>query len=230
MIKKLISEYRCRARKKRSDIFHRFFSITPKTKILDIGSEDGSNIATVLRGMNYAPENIYIADINGEVVRSGHERYGFTPVLIGENGNFSYPDKYFDIVYSSSVIEHVTVPKESVWDQRLSQADFISGAHVNQKRFADEVRRLGEGYFLQTPNRYFVFESHTWLPFIGWFSWNAQRNLIKFTNIFWLKKTIPDFYLLTRQELQHLFPKSLILPERSIGHVKSWMCIKPYYE
>ncbi|WP_255695553.1 methyltransferase domain-containing protein [Rhodohalobacter sp. 614A] len=44
-----------------------------------------------------------------------------------------FEDKSFDVVFSNSVIEHV-------------------GSFENQRRFADEVRRVGKAYWVQTPD------------------------------------------------------------------------------
>ncbi|RMD65222.1 class I SAM-dependent methyltransferase [Candidatus Parcubacteria bacterium] len=225
-MKGIIQNYRKGAREHRKAVFLEHFAIRPSTRILDIGSEDGSNIAFILEGTGIEPANVFIADIDEDLINRGKETYGFTPVRVEEDGRIDFPDHYFDIVYCSSVIEHVTVPKERVWDKHLKPSEFLSLARANQRRLADEIKRLGCGYFVQTPNRGFLFESHTWLPFVGWLPWRYRRAIIALTNRFWIKKTIPDFHLLGRHELESLFDDAILIPEVSLGHVKSWMCIK----
>ena len=50
-----------------------------------------------------------------------------------------FRDKEFDVIFSNSVIEHV-------------------GSYDAQRRMAQEVMRVGERYFVQTPNRFFPIE------------------------------------------------------------------------
>ncbi len=227
MIKKLIEKYRRLARKQRASIFLSFFSINKSTTILDLGSEDGSFIHEVLKGVAYKPENIYIADIDKSAIERGARDYGFTPLEISEEGPLPFDDMYFDIVHCSSVIEHVTVPKQTTLSIK-SGCEFKRLAYHHQKMFANEIRRVGKGFFVQTPNRWFLFESHTWLPFVGWFPRRVLMATINISNKLWIKKTCPDFLLLDKREFSELFPDAEIIPERSLGMVKSWMAIKKY--
>ena len=114
-IARIVNAVRKRARAKRAKIFLQNFCITAQAKILDIGSEDGLSIASVLRSTGARPENVFIADINEELVKKGQARYGLMATLIAESGKLPFEDKSFDVVYCSSVIEHVTVPKTQVW-------------------------------------------------------------------------------------------------------------------
>lgn len=142
---------------------------------MDLGSETGTNIIDVIRGTEILAHNVYIADIDSTLVEIGKENFGFTPVHISESEKLPFNDMYFDIVYCSSVIEHVTIPKEKVWSV-LSGKKFKNFAIKRQKEFADEIKRLGRQYFIQTPYKHFPVESHTWLPFL---SWMPRRILIR---------------------------------------------------
>ncbi|MBY0485157.1 MAG: class I SAM-dependent methyltransferase, partial [Gammaproteobacteria bacterium] len=94
-------------------------------------------------------------------------------------------------------------------------------AQTRQSEFANEIRRLGKGYFVQAPYRWFPIETHSWLPFVGYLPRRLQVLLIRFTNRFWIKRTSPDFYLPTMEDMKHYFPDASILKEYALGMTKS---------
>ncbi len=108
--------FSAQARKKRAKLFKNYFKISKNTKILDLVSENGTNIFNVLQGTNFNLDNVYIADIDTSAIEEGKNLYGFSSILINETGNLPFTDNYFDIVYSSSVIEHTTVEKSDLWN------------------------------------------------------------------------------------------------------------------
>jgi ubiquinone/menaquinone biosynthesis C-methylase UbiE len=225
IIKKTLNAVRKRARANRAQIFIQNFTITPDTRILDIGSADGTSIASILRGTEARPENIFIADINKKRLEEGREKFGYVPILIPESGTLPFEDRFFDLVYCSSVIEHVTVPKNQVWTIG-SGREFSRVAAMRQESFAHEIRRLGKGYFVQTPNKWFLIESHTWLPFAGYLPRRMLVPLLRITNRYWIKRTSPDWHLLTFAEMRELFPDAVIKKEKLLGMTKSIMAIK----
>jgi len=196
------------------------FDLTPETRVLDLGGWNGTHIHAILGDSSIFPANIYVADIDEQAVNEAATRYGFTPVVIPEEGRLPFPDKFFDIVFCSSVIEHVTVPKEEVWTL-VSGSRFRDAAQRHQNEFADEIRRLGKGYFVQAPYRWFPIETHSWLPFVSYVPRRLQVPLIRFTNRFWMKKTSPDFYLPTMRDMKRYFPDASILKENALGMTKS---------
>lgn len=225
-----VERFQEKAHKHRAGIFRAAFNLTPDTKILDLGSETGQAINKVLEGSSVNKENVYIADIRSDPIEKGKEQYGYTPVLIPESGRLDFADGHFDIVYCSSVIEHATVDKEDVWQIREG-APFREAAQKRQGQLAAEIKRVGKGYFVQTPNRYFPIESHCWLPFVGWMPRTMVVPLLRSTNKFWIKKASPDFHLLNSSELQALFPESTIFHEKKFGLTKSIMAIfNPLHE
>lgn len=224
-ITELVRSFSRISREKRASILRNSFLINENTKILDLGSETGSNIHAALQGTLFNPKNIYIADINSSAIEKGADIYGFVPVLINEAGLLPFDDGFFDIVYCSSVIEHVTVSKEKIWSL-YSCKEFESKSTIRQKLFANEIRRLGKQYFVQTPYKHFPIESHTWLPFIAWLPRWALIPLLKITNKLWIKKTNPDWHLLNMRQMASLFADANIITEKSFGLKKSIMAIK----
>lgn len=213
------------ARAKRAGWFRDTFAIGETTRILDLGSENGENIHSVLAGTGCAATNVFIADIDPDAVKTGAARFGYNPVVLGESGRLPFDEGFFDIVYCSSVLEHVTVPKDEVWKIR-SGKEFDTVAEAAQRAFAAEIIRVGRGFFVQTPARGFPIESHSWLPFAAQLPRPLQVQVLGLANRFWVKQTIPDFRLLNKKEFAKLFPGAEIRCERSGGMVKSLVAIK----
>lgn len=225
VLAKLFQRFSTRARRQRAALFRAAFGLRSDTRILDLGSESGGNIRAVLEGTPVRPENTFIADINAQALERGRRDYGFVPVLVGQSGKLPFPDGYFDIVYCSSVIEHVTVPKDQVWSLR-SGKEFRARALAHQREFAREIQRVGRQFFVQTPYRWFLLESHSWLPFVSWLPRRLQLPVLKFAARFWPKSTNPDWYLLDRRELASMFEDAEIREEKWLGLTKSIMAVK----
>jgi SAM-dependent methyltransferase len=223
-LKKTVGRFSEAARRKRGQMFRERFELTPQTRILDLGSESGGHIASVLDGADVTPSNVFIADIDEGPLREGQAHFGFTPVVIPESGRLPFPDRHFDVVFCSSVIEHVTLPKAEIWNTR-SGREFRRQALARQSEFAREIMRLGKAHFVQTPYRWFPIESHTQLPFVGWFPRRLLLPTLGASNRFWFKATAPDWNLLGKSEMQDLFPDSVIVSERFCGLTKSIMAV-----
>jgi len=193
--------------------------------MLDLGSENGRNINNVLAQTDVKNKNVYIADIGLEALEQGQKMFGYVPVHLPESGKLPFPDEFFDIVYCSSVIEHVTIAKNQVWEI-TSEKYFQEKSLQRQKKIAEEIDRVGKSYFVQTPYRYFPIESHTWLPFFGFLPRKILIPALKMTNRFWVKKTSPDWHLLTRRQMKELFPGAKILEEKVWGLTKSIIAVK----
>ncbi|MFZ0171868.1 MAG: methyltransferase domain-containing protein [Acidimicrobiales bacterium] len=216
----LVESFQKRVRAKRARLWREMFPLGPSDKLLDLGSSDGRETAAL--GLD---AQVTIADIDTGALARGADKYGFTPVVLTETGPLPFADGEFDVVYCSSVIEHVTVPKADVWRIR-SGREFAGLAFEQQHAFASEIRRVGKGYFVQTPALGFPIESHSWLPFLGWLPRPAQMAVIRFANRFWVKKTIPDFHLLSEAKMRQLFPDAEIFHERVAGLTKSFMAVR----
>jgi len=218
-----------RARQRRAELFRKAFPLTGDTRILDLGSENGANIHAVLKGTPVSPQNIYIADVRHDALERGAQLYGFQPVPLSENGKLPFPDGFFDIVYCSSVIEHVTLPKNEVWS-RMPNKVFRERSLTHQREFAREIQRVGRQFFVQTPYRWFVIEAHSWLPFVGWLPRWLVIPILRHSRKFWPKWCAPDWHLLDKRQLASMFDGAEIRDEKWCGLTKSIMAVKTEHE
>ena len=123
----------------------------------------------------------------------------------------SFDTKSFDLCFSNSVIEHV-------------------GTWEDQQLVANEIRRVGRSYYVQTPNFHFFIEPHFIAPFIHWLPPGARRRLIRYFSLWGLTtrpsreeidKVVSETVLLTKRQMSSLFPEAHFLPERVLGMQKS---------
>lgn len=208
------ASYGARSRRRRADRLLELLQPRPTDRILDLGGADGTHFA-----QNF-PElrNVVVADVIPERLELAHRRYGYGTVLLADAAvELPFDDDEFDIVFCSSVIEHATGPKS--WARRCqSRREFNAFAASRQATFAAEIARIGRGYWVQTPYKYFPIETHSWLPLpVIWLPRRSHALL----NRFWLKRPLWDFRLLTASEMQEFFPGGQIWRERSLGFVKS---------
>ena len=116
-----------------------------------------------------------------------------------------FADDEFDLVYCSSVIEHVPPPRRAA--------------------FAAELRRVGRGFYVQTPAYSFPIEPHALLPFAHWLPVGLRRS-------YWRLGAAGEWEqiaLLRRRQMEALFGVPA-LPERIGPLVKSWVCVRPANE
>lgn len=211
-----------RARAGRAQLLHRELSPRADWAVLDLGSADGRHIHSILP----ACTNVCLADVDVEAASAGAAAYGYSFVPLGDDGRLPFPDGQFDLVFCSSVLEHVTGPKGAAsWESDAGAFECTAARH--QARFASEIRRVGRSYFVQTPYRYFPIDSHTWLPApVALLPRPMLLRLLSFTNRFWIKQTQPDWHLLSRHRMAALFPDARIVTERFCGLPKSLIAVR----
>jgi hypothetical protein len=179
----------------------------------------GKHIASVVPGHT----NVTIAEIDRKKLDYAQSQFGHKARVLSESPRLPFEDGEFDIVFCSSVIEHVTGPKDEVGNIR-STAVFEAQAAVHQRNFAEEVRRIGRGYFVQTPYKHFPIESHTIAPgFVVLLPRSIQLWLWKWWPFY---NHVPDFNLLTVRDMQQCFPDAEIHRESVLGLTKSIMAVR----
>jgi hypothetical protein len=138
--------------------------------------------------------------------------------VVGDGCRTAFPDKSFNVVFSNSVIEHV-------------------GDMERQRQFAGECERCGEGYYVQTPNKWFPVDPHTLLIFAHWLPKRAFNVLMKISPRFLITRPSPaemedliNMRLLGKRDLQELFPNAEIIEERFLGITKSLIAVSKRQE
>jgi SAM-dependent methyltransferase len=186
---KLASPLAAGTRRRRHDRFFAMCGLMPGARVLDVGCG-----ALGLRTLE--PQ----LDITG-VDMADRPDYPGPFVRADAAAGLPFSEDEFDLVYSSSVIEHVPPAR--------------------REAFAAEIRRVGRGWFVQTPALSFPIEPHALLPFAHWLPTVLRRP-------YWRLGAAGDWEdisLLSRREMEALFGAAL--PERVGPLVKSWVCVRP---
>jgi SAM-dependent methyltransferase len=185
---RLASPLAGRARRRRHERFFSLAALPAGGRVLDVGCGRLGLRALEpdldITGVDFEPQPAYPGPFVQADAAEG------LPFAEGE----------FDLVYCSSVIEHVAPERRAA--------------------FAAEVRRVGRGWFVQTPAFGFPIEPHALLPAVHW----LPRRL---RSAVWRLGAHPheEVRLLRRAELEALFGPAGA--ERLGGLVKSWVCIRP---
>lgn len=138
-------------------------------------------------------------------------------IVAASGTELPYADESFPTVFSNSVIEHVGDP-------------------AAQARFASEVRRVGDGLWVQTPARSFPVEPHLLGIGIHYLPRAWQRRLVRyFTGWGWLVRPdaaridamLDGTRLLSFREFAALFPDCEIRRERFLGLTKAYVAVRP---
>jgi SAM-dependent methyltransferase len=186
---RLAGPFAARARARRHARFFALTRLPAGAKVLDVGCG--------LIGLRALEPEL---DITG-VDLAPRPEYPGPFVQADAAAGLPFAENEFDLVYCSSVIEHVPPARRAA--------------------FAAEIRRVGRSWFVQTPAHSFPLEPHALLPFAHWLPVGLRRR-------YWRMGAAGDWEeisLLRRGELEALFGPAL--PERFGGLVKSWVCVSP---
>jgi SAM-dependent methyltransferase len=185
---RLASPLAARARAARHERFFALTRLPEGARVLDLGCG-----ALGLRGLE--PQ----LEITGVDLQERPD-YPGPFVCADATEDLPFAENEFDLVYCSSVIEHV--------------------APERRQRFAGELRRVGRGWFVQTPAFSFPLEPHALLPAAHWLPVPLRKR-------YWRLGAAGDWEeisLLRRAELERLFGPALA--ERVGPLVKSWVCVQ----
>jgi ubiquinone/menaquinone biosynthesis C-methylase UbiE len=198
-----------RMRRQRFAFFLSLFNqVKRPARILDVGGTQ--RFWEVMGYSNLADLRITLLNLETQPVSSP----SFESVAGDARDLSRYADASFDVVFSNSVIEHL-------------------GPHLaDQQRMANEIRRVGRRYFVQTPNRYFPIEPHFLTPGFQFLPVSVRVWAVTRFNVGWYKRfsdkdearhEVESISLLTKREVRRIFPGALIYEEKFLGVTKSFV-------
>jgi len=191
-------------RKRRMSVFEKIFQPSEGMRILDLGGQPEI--------WDTVKPSLAITCINlPGIAKSNHPTHHEITYIEGDACSMPcFKKGEFDLIFSNSVIEHV-------------------GGQKKQLQFADEVLRLSENYWIQTPSIYFPIEAHCGMPF--W--WLYPKWLRTYFLSRWSEKLpawsemVATTTVLSKQQVTKLFSgckikiEWLIFPKSIIAYSKN---------
>lgn len=191
------------SRTRKLELFHKVIKPTQKMKVLDVGAEISSDGKNELQFIDFYSwkNNISAVNLSTKDISLIKKHYPEIDARVGDACSLPWPDKYFEVIYSNAVIEHI-------------------GSIEKQKKMASEIMRVGKRWFVTTPNRWYPFEFHMRLPLVTWLPYHGYRLFGRIVSYNHVKKRYmsgikhDDLRLLTAAELKEWFPRSRIIKQR----------------
>ncbi len=131
-----------------------------------------------------------------------------------------FRDQSFHIVFSNSIIENVR-------------------KRINQQQLAAEIARVGQGFWVKTPNNFVPVEQHLMTPVIHWAPRSMQAWLVPYVTFwgilskatrqereFYFEHFLNDIRLLDYSGLKQLFLDATVRHERFFGLTKSLVAMR----
>lgn len=199
------------------ELLDQVLSTKDKVSILDVG---GSPVYWNMLPESYHDRvEICCLNFEGEFQKYGGLKPGIkVENMVGDGCHMpQFEDGQFDIVHSNSVIEHV-------------------GSFQNMAKFAAETRRVGNAYYMQTPNYWFPIEPHYAFPFIHWLPDTAKLAIFTNLSLGYAKRCsfetalvrIDHTRMLSTRMMRHLYPDAAIKFERFMLLRKSITAVRGF--
>jgi SAM-dependent methyltransferase len=186
----VITSFSLAVRRKFYQSFVDAMAPTPETTILDVGVTPDQTTAdsNYLEKWYPYPERLSATSIeDASYLMAAHP--GLTFIQTSAD-RLPFPDRHFDVVFSSAVIEH-------------------TGDRQRQQQFLSELLRVSGRFFITTPNRWFPLELHTFLPVLHWLPQHQhQRILRRLGQSSWARTE--NLNLLDQRSLRSLFPPGVV--------------------
>jgi Methyltransferase domain len=186
---RLFFEIHRRSREKKHRLFMELLRPQADACILNVGTT-GSRVGfwEQLEHWYPYPERITGGGLHFEAVVDYRESFPTVTPMVFDGCALPFVDKSFDIVYSNAVLEHLP-------------------GRTAVEHFTSEVQRVGKGWFISTPNRWYPVEPHYHLPFVQFLSQDKQKRLAGSFG----KPTYDHLRLLSKSDMRRLFPTSKVV-------------------
>ena len=185
--------------------FAKTFGLTADTRVLDLGGAEYY--------WDWAGVRPWVIVANPEPRDVRPDRLEW---VRADGRQLPFRDGAFDVVHCNSVLEHLP-------DERSREA------------LAREIARVGRGFSVQVPNRWFPVEPHTLTPGFHFLPTRWQTRLARnFTVWGWLERPsgreargfVENIHPLAARDLRRLFPGARIERERVLGLTKSVLAVR----
>jgi hypothetical protein len=181
-----------KSREQKHRLFLNLLRPTPGMRILNVGASGTSiGLPEQLESFYQPLSQIIGGGISFADVQDYRDSFPGVQAVVFDGCALPFADKSFDIIYSNAVLEH------------LPDYEMV-------KRFAAEVQRVGNGWFITTPNFWYPFDPHYHLPFVQLLPQTTQRSLVKRMG----KTPYEHLHLLTARQLRTLFPAGKVVRSR----------------
>ncbi len=185
-------------------MFLDLFKPRPDERILDVGGN-----TELWREIGYEGPIVFLNIVpldEGVILQPGWT------YVIGDGRRLPFESGEFSIVFSNSVIEHV-------------------GDWQDQLHFASEIERVGQRYWVQTPNRRFPIEPHMMFPAFQWLPDALARPVVALWPFSFHRRdgrsteeawdAMQHTRLMTVVEMRQAFPGAVLVRERALSLTKS---------
>jgi ubiquinone/menaquinone biosynthesis C-methylase UbiE len=199
-----IEKLREKSREQKYQIFIEQLKPQADDVIVNVGAGNG----LFLESIYDKRDKIIALDIDLVMLYDLKRKYPEVPCVVADARALPFKDNAVKISFSNAVIEHV-------------------GASSQQKKFADEIRRVSQKFYVTCPNKYFPFEFHYRLPFYQFVPKAIQRWLFdKFDIGLWYEHKWEDINLLSYRQLKKYFPGTTVVKQKVTFWAETLICYK----
>src|SRR5579864_4865288 len=193
--KRLLRDFSHKSRTRKFERFDAIFQPRLEDRVLDVGASGDVFTQYTFEDVYQYPERIVGGGYELSEVTSARQHYPQPRYVVFDGCALPFPDQSFDLVFSNAVIEHILGPGR-------------------QKKFAQEIMRVGKSWFATTPNFWYPFEAHHHLPFFQFLPRTVQMEYNRKLGTHIAKGTVQELGLLSARQLRRLFPTSQIAKVR----------------